>query len=249
MRAVSAGDLDQRAPIRSKDEIGYLSSTFNEMTGSLQEKTSTLEETYFASMEALARAIDARDPSTFGHSSRVAAISVEIASAMGVPAPEKEALRRAALLHDIGKIGIEDRILRKPGPLDRNETESMRDHPEIGYQMLKGLRFLTPSLPGVRHHHERWDGAGYPDGLAGANIPLPVRILTVADVFDALTSERPYRSGLTFDDAFDAIQTDAGIRFDPQVVKAFLSRKDEITRLTRKMGKGAMLPTTLEQAS
>jgi putative nucleotidyltransferase with HDIG domain len=249
MRAVSAGDLVQRAPVDSKDEIGYLSSTFNEMTGSLQEKTSTLEETYFASMEALARAIDARDPYTFGHSSRVAAVSVEIATAMGLSGPEREALRRAALLHDIGKIGVEDRILRKPGPLDREETQSMRDHPQIGYQMLKGLRFLEPSLPGVRHHHERWDGAGYPAGLSGNDIPLFVRILTVADVFDALTSERPYRMGLTFDDAFDAIQADAGIRFDPAVVNAFQSRKDEIIRLIRKMGKVPALTAGLKKAS
>jgi putative nucleotidyltransferase with HDIG domain len=249
MKAVSAGHLDRRAPVGSKDEIGYLSSTFNEMTGSLQEKTSTLEETYFASMEALARAIDARDPYTFGHSSRVAAVSVEIATAMGVSGPDREALRRAALLHDIGKIGVEDRILRKPGPLDRDEAETMRDHPEIGYQMLKGLRFLEPSLAGVRNHHERWDGAGYPDGLAGKAIPLLVRILTVADVFDALTSERPYRSGLTFDDAFEAIQADAGVRFDPEVVKACQARKEKITRIIRQAGRKVALAASLAEVS
>lgn len=237
MRAVSAGDLRHRAAVVSRDEIGYLARTFNDVTASLEEKTGALEETTFASMEALARAIDARDASTFGHSARVAAISVEIADAMQLTAKDREALRRAALLHDIGKIGVEDKVLRKPSPLTAAEAGEMREHPRIGYDMLKGLRFLQPSLPGVLYHHERWDGAGYPTGLAGTAIPLPVRILAVADVFDAMTSDRPYREGLSYEAATAAIRIEAGLQFDPDVVTAFLARQGAVEALVRRMGK------------
>ncbi len=237
MRAVSAGNLSRRATVGSKDEIGYLASTFNEMTAGLQEKTRALEDTYFASMEALARAIDARDPSTFGHSTRVAAISLEIANGLLLPPDEREALRRGALLHDIGKIGVQDRVLRKAGLLNEEEAKEMREHPLIGYEMLRGLHFLDHSLSGVRHHHERWDGTGYPDGLAGSGIPLRVRILSVADVFDAITSDRPYRSGLSAEAAVDTIVAQRGKQFDPDVVDAFVVRADAITRLLSEMGR------------
>ena len=237
MRAVSEGDLRHRATVVSQDEIGYLARTFNEMTASLEEKTAALEETTFASMEALARATDARDRTTFGHSARVAAVSLEIADAMQLSAKDREALRRAALLHDIGKIGVEDKVLRKPGPLSDAEASDMREHPRIGYDMLKGLRFLQPSLPGVLYHHERWDGAGYPTGLTGTAIPLPVRILAVADVFDALTSDRPYREGLSFEAATAAIRIEAGLQFDPDVVTAFLTRRPAIEVILRRSGR------------
>src|SRR5437588_5967769 len=237
MRAVSEGDLRHRATVVSHDEIGYLARTFNEVTASLERKTVALEETAFASMEALARAIDARDASTFGHSARVAAVSLEIAAAMALTDKDREALRRAALLHDIGKIGVEDKVLRKPGPLNAAEADDMREHPQIGYDMLKGLPFLFASLPGILYHHERWDGGGYPTGLRGTAIPLPVRILAVADVFDALTSDRPYREGLSFDAANAAIRIEAGLQFDPDVVTAFLSRRSAIEAALRTLGK------------
>jgi putative nucleotidyltransferase with HDIG domain len=239
MRVVAAGNLHYRADVTSKDEIGYLAQAFNEMTASLEEKTAALEETTFASMEALARAIDARDPSTFGHSARVAAVSIEIADEMQLPVKERESLRRAALLHDIGKIGVQDRVLRKPGPLNDAEMGEMREHSRIGHDMLEGLRFLRPSLPGILHHHERWDGAGYPAGLSGTAIPLLVRIITVADVFDALTSDRPYRRGLSFAAAAAAIRQDAGRKFDPAVVSAVMARRPAIEALLRRMGKSA----------
>jgi putative nucleotidyltransferase with HDIG domain len=248
MRAVSAGDLQHRATVVSRDEIGYLARTFNEMTASLEEKTAALEETTFASMEALARTIDARDPSTFGHSARVAAISIEIAEAMQLAVKERETLRRAALLHDIGKIGVEDRVLHKPGPLTNAEADDMREHPRIGYDMLKGLRFLQPSLSGVLYHHERWDGAGYPTGLRGTAIPLPVRILAVADVFDALTSDRPYHPALSFDAATVAIRMESGLQFDPDVVTAFLARRPAIDAILRKTGKPSVISAEAEAA-
>jgi putative nucleotidyltransferase with HDIG domain len=248
MRAVSAGNLQHRAHVASRDEIGYLAQTFNEMTASLEQKTAEVEETTFASMEALARAIDARDSSTFGHSARVAAISLEIADEMHLPVKEREALRRAALLHDIGKIGVEDKVLRKAGPLSEAEADDMREHPRIGHDMLKGLRFLQPSLPGVLHHHERWDGTGYPTGLKGTAIPVAVRILSVADVFDALTSDRPYRQGLSSDAVIAAIRAESGLQFDPDVVTAFLARRRGIEQVLRKMGRLAVISVEPEAA-
>jgi putative nucleotidyltransferase with HDIG domain len=221
--AVSAGDLSHRAPVETHDEIGLLAESFNAMAASLEQKTTELEESYFASIESLARAIDARDPSTFGHSTRVAAISLEIAQAMGLDAESQKTLRRAALLHDIGKIGIEDRVLHKSGPLTDDEWEVMRQHPLIGYKMLSGLHFLKPSLVGVLHHHERWDGKGFPGGLKGTAISAHIRILSVADALDAMTSDRPYRKGLPFEDALAEIQKRAGTQFEPAVAEALMT--------------------------
>jgi putative nucleotidyltransferase with HDIG domain len=258
MRGVAAGDLAQRAPAGPSDEIGYLGQVFNLMTVGLQEKTQALEDTYFAAIEALARAIDARDPYTYGHSARVAAFSLEIADELGYPQEKREGLRRAALLHDIGKIGIEDHILRKAGALNYAEAKQMREHPVIGHQMLKDVPFLHSSLSGIRHHHERWDGTGYPDTLGGQTIPLQVRILSVADVFDALTSDRPYRDAMSIAEATELITSEAGRQFDPAVVSAFMARLDGIVAVLRqaraeKAGAAARSPHTdelvLEKAS
>jgi putative nucleotidyltransferase with HDIG domain len=248
MRMVAAGDLTHRAAAGPTDEIGYLTNSFNEMTASLEEKTRALETTSFASIEALARAIDARDPYTYGHSARVARLSFEIADQMGLPPDQLIALSRASLLHDIGKIGVEDRVLRKPGPLDKKETAAMREHPVIGYEMLKGLHFLETSLDGVRHHHEHWDGSGYPDGVKGEDIPLAVRILTVADALDALTSDRPYRVARSFSAAVRTIEGGAGNQFDPAVIRALRSRSAAIAALLTVMGKpGAMALQVLKE--
>jgi putative nucleotidyltransferase with HDIG domain len=230
-RSVAAGDLTHRASVQSNDEIGVLAQAFNAMTQNLEVKTRELEESYFASIHSLARAIDARDPYTFGHSTRVASISLEIADQMGLAEEDRKSLRRAALLHDIGKIGVEDRILRKPGPLTDEEWHAMRQHPMIGYRMLSGLGFLKLSLPGVLHHHERWDGQGYPTGLRDQNIIPYVRILSVADTLDAMTSDRPYRVGFPFERAVSEIRTVAGAQFDPNVVEALLGRLSEISVL------------------
>jgi putative nucleotidyltransferase with HDIG domain len=240
---VAAGD--QRTPTGPADEIGYLTSSFNQMTASLEEKTKALEATSFASVEALARAIDARDPYTYGHSARVARLSFEIAREVGLPPHALATLGRAALLHDIGKIGVEDRVLRKPGPLTKREVIAMRAHPVIGYEMLKGLQFLESSLRGIRHHHEHWDGTGYPDGLRGDDIPLAVRILTVADALDALTSDRPYRAAMSFSAAVATIEAGAGIQFDPAVIRALRSHSAAIAALLAMMGKARALPLDL----
>ena len=243
MRMVAAGDLTHRAPAGRADEIGYLTLSFNAMTATLEEKTKALETTSFASIEALARAIDARDPYTYGHSARVARLSLEIADEMRLSGDQLTALSRASLLHDIGKIGVEDRVLRKPGPLDKWEMEAMRAHPVIGYEMLKGLHFLESSLTGVRHHHERWDGTGYPDGLTSVDIPPAVRILTVADALDALTSDRPYRAAMTFSAAVRSIEAGAGRQFDPAVVRALRSRSGAIAGLLMVMSKPRVMPS------
>lgn len=248
MRIVSGGELQHRADVRSQDEISYLAKTFNEMTASLEEKTAALERTAFAAIEALARALDARDATTFGHSERCAAFSMEIADAMFMPEKEREALRRAALMHDLGKIGVGDKILHKPGPLSQRELDEMREHSQIGYEVLKGLPFLKSSLPGVLYHHERWDGGGYPVGLRGTAIPLQVRILAVADVFDALTSDRPYREGLSFDAAVASIRNESGLQFDPDVVSAFVRRRDAIKAILEKMTTGRPVQTEPEAA-
>jgi putative nucleotidyltransferase with HDIG domain len=237
MKTVSARNLHHRAPPGPANEIGFLTETFNAMTATLEAKTRELEDSAFSSLEALARAIDARDPYTFEHSARVTAISLEIAEALGLPADERKALQRGALLHDIGKIGVEDRILAKAGQLTDEEWEQIRQHPLIGYEMLKDVPFLSRSLPGIRHHHERWDGGGYPDKLKGDVIPLQVRIVAVADAFDAMTSDRPYRKSFSFEFAAKTVMSFAGTQFDPEVAKAFDSRKLAIIGLLKEMGK------------
>jgi putative nucleotidyltransferase with HDIG domain len=237
MQVVSAGDYSRRVQVESPDEIGYLAKTFNEMAAALQEQIRARDEAYFRNLEALARAIDARDPYTFEHSARVAAISLEIAQGMQLPDADIVVLRRAGLLHDVGKIGVSDKILAKPGPLNDEEWASIRRHPVIGYDMLKDVPFLQPSLDPIRHHHERWDGEGYPDGLKGASISQLARIVALADAFDAMTSDRPYRKGFSFDFAARSIANEAGRQFDPAVVDAFKARKAAIFALLEEMGK------------
>jgi len=145
--------------------------------------------------------------------------------------PILQALRRAALLHDIGKIGIEDQILRKRGPLADEEWDAMKQHPFIGWKMLVGLNFLKPSLAGVLHHHERWDGHGYPAGLSEHAITPYVRVLILADALDAMTSDRPYRLGFPFERAIAEIRTLGGSQFDPNVIEAFLGRTSHISAI------------------
>jgi putative nucleotidyltransferase with HDIG domain len=237
MRVVSAGDYSRRVPVESPDEIGYLATTFNDMAGALQAQIREREEAYFRNLEALARAIDARDPYTFEHSARVAAISEQLAEGMGLPAADIIALRRGGLLHDVGKIGVPDRILAKTSPLTDDEWASIRRHPVIGFEMLKDVPFLQPSLDSVRHHHERWDGEGYPDRLKGDTISQLARIVTVADAFDAMTSDRPYRKGFSFQFAARTIMSEAGRQFDPAVVEAFKAKTPSIFAQLEEMGK------------
>jgi putative nucleotidyltransferase with HDIG domain len=237
MRMVSAGDYSRRVQVESPDEIGFLARTFNEMTAALQSQIREREEAYFRNLEALARVIDARDPYTFEHSARVAAVSLQLAEGMGLSGAELVVLRRAGLLHDVGKIGVPDKILAKAGPLNEEEWSAIRRHPVIGYDMLKDVPFLQPSLDPIRHHHERWDGEGYPDKLKGAATSQLARIVTLADAFDAMTSDRPYRKGFSFEFAARTIVSEAGRQFDPAVVEAFTAKKAEIFARLEEMGK------------
>jgi putative two-component system response regulator len=171
---------------------------------------------------ALAEAVDQRDGHTAGHSERLACFSVTLGMALGLESENLQALYRGGYLHDIGKIGIPDAILFKPGSLTAQEWVTMRSHTTRGEQICKHLKSLAPVLPVIRHHHERWDGSGYPDGLRGDRIPLLARVLQVADIYDALTNPRPYKPAFSSRKALQILQeeTDRGWR-DPQVVKMF----------------------------
>jgi putative nucleotidyltransferase with HDIG domain len=183
-----------------------------------------LRETYEATLEALAAALDARDSETGGHSNRVTVYTLDMARELGVIEGSDEWLdiERASLLHDVGKIGVSDAILNKPGPLTSEEWQQMRKHPAIGYEMLREVKFLSTAAEIVYTHHERYDGKGYPTGLRAEEIPLGARIFAVADAFDAMTSNRPYRRALSVDKAREEITTNSGTQFDPAVVEAFL---------------------------
>jgi len=192
-----------------------------------------LQASYEASLEALVTALDFRDNETHGHSRRVVEYAVLVAESLGVTEPDMTWIRRGAILHDVGKIGVPDAILKKPGKLDAAEWEEMKKHPEMGYRMLVHVPFLAPALDIVLSHQERWDGSGYPRGLKGEQIPLGARIFAAVDTFDAMTSDRPYRSALTIDAARDEIRRFAGIQFDPRVAEAFLAIDASIWREIR----------------
>jgi HD-GYP domain-containing protein (c-di-GMP phosphodiesterase class II) len=180
------------------------------------QMASRLESHYTETMEALVSALEARDPYTEAHAGRIRDSAMALAAALKVPPPQRHAVKLGAILHDVGKIGISDSILLKPDALTDWEWEIMRDHPLIGERMLKSIEFLSPALPIVRHHHERWDGKGYPDGLSGQDIPIGARIVAVCDTFDAMTSERPYRKALSQEVACQEILLHAGRQFDPE---------------------------------
>ena len=170
------------------------------------------------SLLALAKALETKDASTRGHSERVAELGRCVATALGLDPEQAAAVGEAGLLHDIGKIGVPDRILLKPGSLSGDEWEAMRRHPVLGAQIVAPFDFFARSAPLIRHHHERWDGSGYPDGLVGPRIPLGARIVAVADVFDALTSTRPYRVAISPAAAIEQLAAEAGRTLDPDVV-------------------------------
>jgi HD-GYP domain-containing protein (c-di-GMP phosphodiesterase class II) len=181
-----------------------------------------LQESYESTLQALVTALDFRDNETQGHSFRVVEYAVLVAERMGVEGDELAWIRRGAILHDVGKIGIADSVLRKPGKLDADEWEEMRKHPEMGFRMLEPIRFLRPALDIVLCHQERFDGTGYPRGLSGEDIPLGARVFAVVDTFDAMTSDRPYRAALSIDTARQEIREWSGRQFDPRVVETFL---------------------------
>lgn len=209
-----------------------------EMIRRLQQQTQD-------AMIAMADAIDRRDPYTADHSLRVAELSVRIAEVYGMNERDLERLRLAARVHDIGKIGIGDNVLHKTGRLSEEEWALMKEHPVIGEQLLQPYRQFRHETRIVRSHHERWDGKGYPDGLVGASIPLASRIIAVADTYDAMTTSRPYRPGLSRQVAVDEIRSKALTQFDPQVVGSFLQIVDEWSKI-RSIGGDEQPARTLE---
>jgi putative nucleotidyltransferase with HDIG domain len=209
----------------TSDDVRLLSTIANHATiavGNI-ELFSSLQEAYIATVRALAAAVDAKDPYTRGHSDRVSDYSMSIAERLDLSTEQRTALEMAAYLHDIGKIGIREEILLKPGRLSDDEMAQMRHHPLIGANILKPVAFPWAIAPIVRHHHEHWDGRGYPAGLRGEEIPLLARILTAADAYEAMTSDRPYRRGRSADEAVAELKRCSGTQFDPRVVDAFIS--------------------------
>ncbi len=193
-----------------------------------------LKELLFGIIRALTAAIDAKDPYTSGHSERVARIAVRLAEELGMPSPKRSDLYLAGLLHDVGKIGIDDGVLKKTGPLTPEEYRKIQAHVEIGVTILKDLKKLHHILPGVRHHHESLDGTGYPDHLAGEDIPFEARILAVADSFDAMSSNRPYRKRLSLTQIDTILQQGRSVQWDPAVIDALFACRNDLEAIRQK---------------
>jgi HD-GYP domain-containing protein (c-di-GMP phosphodiesterase class II) len=229
-RALAKGDFSQRVHLWSRTEIGELAQTFNTMSEELERFVEDLKRAaeenralFMGSIQMLAGAVDEKDPYTRGHSDRVTRYSMMIAREMQLPASFLEVLQISAQLHDVGKIGIEDHILKKPGALTEEEFEVMKTHTTKGANILRPVTQLAEMLPGIELHHEALDGRGYPYGLHGDQIPLLARVIAVADTFDALTTNRPYQTAHTPDQALQIIRNLAGKRLDPDAVAALLA--------------------------
>jgi HD-GYP domain-containing protein (c-di-GMP phosphodiesterase class II) len=229
-REIAQGNYQQRVELKTKNEIGELADNFNVMSQSIEHAVDQLKKAahensllFLNSVRMLAAAIDAKDPYTRGHSERVARYSIGIGKNLNLPEKEMRNLRISALLHDVGKIGIDDRILRKPGALSEDEFEVMKGHPVKGAAIMSGVAQLIDIIPGMKYHHEKWSGGGYPDGLEGEQIPMQARIVAIADTFDAMTTNRPYQKAMELGYVVEKIKSFAGTRFDPRVVDAFVN--------------------------
>ena len=225
---IARGDFSKKIQIRSRTEIGELAETFNKMTDDLELYIRQIRKAgeenkalFLGTIRALAAAVDEKDPYTRGHSDRVTKYSVIIARALDLDEKTVETISISALLHDVGKIGIDDKILKKPGFLTPEEFEVMKQHPVKGFNIMKTIEQMRNVLPGLRSHHEQWDGNGYPDRLKGEEIPLIARIIAVADTLDAMTTNRPYQQALTFQFAVEKINKNVGVKYDKNVVAAF----------------------------
>ena len=226
-RAISRGEFHERAPVRGAAEISELAQTFNNMAGDIESYIARLKqaaeenrELFLGSIRMLAAAIDEKDPYTRGHSDRVAKYSVMIGQQLGLSPEDLDRVRISALLHDVGKIGVDDRVLKKPGALTAEEFQIMKQHPSKGANIMRPVAQLKDMLPGIELHHEHIDGKGYPYGLKAEEIPLMARIIAVSDTLDAMTTNRPYQSAKEIDDALLVIRNLAGSKFDLKVVEA-----------------------------
>ena len=239
-RAVAEGKYGATVEVAGTEEIADLSENFNVMSTSIRDAFEKVQkaarenqELFLASIRALAAAIDAKDPYTRGHSERVARYASAIAREMNLPGDEARKVRLSALLHDVGKIGVDDRIIRKPTALTDDEFELMKAHPVKGAAIMETIPQLADIIPGMKYHHEKWEGGGYPDGLKGEQIPLQARIVAVADAFDAMTTTRPYQKAMEVSYVLERLREMSSKRFDGVVVEA----------LARSHAKGELVPT------
>ncbi|HSU24368.1 MAG TPA: HD domain-containing phosphohydrolase, partial [Pyrinomonadaceae bacterium] len=226
---IGAGDYSHRVETRNRTEIGTLGETFNGMVDKIEEQIANLakaaeenRELFVGTVKALAAAIDGKDKYTRGHSERVSRISVAIGKRMGMSDEELETLRISALLHDVGKIAIDDAILKKPAALTDEEYEIMKTHPQRGYKIMSQIPAMKEFLPGMYMHHEMVNGKGYPQGLTGDQIPLQGKIVSVADTFDAMTIDRPYQKGMDLPSALERLRSFVGTRYQSEVVEALI---------------------------
>ncbi len=244
---IAAGDFSQRIKVLGRTELGELGASFNQMTdqverfvGDLQRSAEENRELFLGTVKALAAAIDGKDPYTRGHSERVSRFSVATAQALGLTEAEIEKIRVSALLHDVGKIGIDDRVLKKPSALTDEEFEIMKSHPQKGFKIMSQIPAMRDFLPGMYMHHEMINGQGYPQGLKGDELPLQARIVSVADTFDAMTTERPYQRAMDLEAALTRLKSFVGTRYDARVVAAFIAAceagkiRPGVTRVNRK---------------
>lgn len=222
-------DSADRANLYTRDDLALLSAMALKAATSLDNARlyEDLRNLFYSTVETLIRAIQARDRYTSGHSARVSRYALLIADKFGFNNKQKHELYLAAMLHDIGKIGIPDALLNREGKLTEAQMQRIRSHVKVGASMLKALGEMNPIVPLILHHHEAWNGSGYPDGLSGEEIPLMSRILAVADAYDAMTSDRPYRRALSVPDTVDEIRRFSGVTFDPKVVDAFMEVLEE----------------------
>ncbi len=239
----------RRLVLENRNYQEGLQRLVNERTSQLSETLRQLEQSYDYTLEAFGGALDLKDAETEGHCQRVTCYTILMARAMGVGPAQLRHIARGAFLHDIGKVGIPDHVLRKAGPLSEEETRLMRRHPEIGYQALRNIPFLQPAADIVLTHQEHYDGRGYPKGLRGEEIPLGARIFAVADALDAMISDRPYRKAMPLETAREEIRRAAGTQFDPKVVEVFLSFPEQTWRQYRQSPAGAFRLADFEKAA
>ncbi|MGF7186087.1 HD-GYP domain-containing protein (c-di-GMP phosphodiesterase class II) [Desulfitispora alkaliphila] len=207
----------------------FLTPKYNEIQEELRESKSLAnvkEKLLLLHIEALVRTLEAKDEYTCGHSERVAEYAIKIAKHINLAEEEINNIRLAASLHDLGKIGIKDDILNKNGPLTQEEFNTIKLHPNIGAKILQPIAPVKQLIPYIQHHHERYNGTGYPDGLSGDEIPLGAKIIAIADTYDAMTSDRPYRKALSEEVALKEIEKNSGTQFDPKLVEAWLELQD-----------------------
>ncbi len=222
--------INKKNGVFNTDDLDLLTGLSNQVAIAIENARlyDELRETFYATIHALAETIEKRDPYTGGHTKRVMNYSLAIGRIMGLSKKEMINLKLAAILHDIGKIGIRDNVLLKNDRLDYDEFKIIAMHTVYGAEILNHIRQIKDIVPGVKYHHEKYDGSGYPDGLQGNDIPVIARIIAVADTFDAMTTDRPYRKGLSFDEAFEELKKMAGTQFDPNVVNAFFRACEEM---------------------